>query len=269
MKKKSGQILILVLLIVVVALSVGLSVASRNISNLRTSTQTEQSQRAFTAAEGGVEDTLSKLSTLSIPPGGSSNLPDVAVGDLFAKVNVAAKTTYEAVVDEGTVAQVNLAGYSGNVTLEWVLQSDTQTENLTPRASVEVLFVCQNASCMGSSGSGAYSQARFMYQAEPIAGQSGFSQCTPNPAGDKYLCRQTFVVNAAENVRIMRVRPFWRKATIRVQGDANFPTQTYDVVSTAQTDLGITRKVQVSKTALPQLPAAFDYVLYSEGGIIK
>ncbi len=60
--KKSGQILILVLLIVVVALAVGLSVASRNITNLRSSTQTEQSQRAFTAAEGGVEDVLSRLS---------------------------------------------------------------------------------------------------------------------------------------------------------------------------------------------------------------
>src|SRR3989338_6979057 len=61
MKRKSGQILILILLIVVVALAVGLSVASRNITNLRTSTQAEHSQRALSAAEGGVEDVLSRL----------------------------------------------------------------------------------------------------------------------------------------------------------------------------------------------------------------
>ena len=50
---KQGQILILVLLVVVVILAIGLSVASRNITNLRTSTQTENSQKAFSAAEGG------------------------------------------------------------------------------------------------------------------------------------------------------------------------------------------------------------------------
>lgn len=279
MKKKSGQILILVLLIVVVALSVGLSVASRNITNLRTSTQTEQSQRAFSAAEGGVEDTLSKLSGLGIPAGGSRDLAvdvgDLSTGGLSAKVNVVAATTYESVVEEGGVAQINLVkadntSYSGNITLEWIVQADTQTENVSPKASMEVTFVCQNVSCFGNSGSGSsFSQARFAYQAEPVSGQNGFTQCTNNPAGERYLCRQTFNVLASDNAKLMRIRPFWRKATIKVSGDATFPTQVYNVVSTAQTDLGITRKVQVSKSVLPQLPASFDYVLYSEAGIAK
>ena len=67
---KSGQILILVLLVVVVVLAIGLSVASRNITNLRTATQSEQSQRAFGAAEGGVEKVLSdfgyKISVVAV-----------------------------------------------------------------------------------------------------------------------------------------------------------------------------------------------------------
>ena len=58
MKKKKGQVLVLVLLVVVVALAVGLSVASRNLTNLRITTQSEQSQRAFNAAEGGNEHAL-------------------------------------------------------------------------------------------------------------------------------------------------------------------------------------------------------------------
>src|SRR3989338_3404772 len=103
MKKRRGQILILVLLIVVVALAVGLSVASRNITNLRTSTQTEQSQRAFSAAEGGVEDVLSKLSTIANDINvGSSNsgcavagnqaICSVPVGEITANVNVVTGT---------------------------------------------------------------------------------------------------------------------------------------------------------------------------------
>jgi len=98
---KQGQILILVLLVVVVILAVGLSVASRNITNLRTSTQTEQSQRAFTAAEGGVEDVLSNLEAIGTAittqgdaPAGCSLVGsdtaecDISVCGTGAKVNI-------------------------------------------------------------------------------------------------------------------------------------------------------------------------------------
>src|SRR3989344_3793955 len=100
--RKSGQILILVLLIVVVALAVGLSVASRNLTNLKTATQTEQSQRAFTAAEGGVEDVLSRLSTITSNPqvntASGLDVP-VAVVGITATVNVKAISTYERTID--------------------------------------------------------------------------------------------------------------------------------------------------------------------------
>jgi hypothetical protein len=52
---QSGQILLIVVLSMVVALSVSLSIASRTISNLRISKQNEESQRAFQAAEAGLE----------------------------------------------------------------------------------------------------------------------------------------------------------------------------------------------------------------------
>ncbi len=52
---QSGQILLIVVLSMVVALTVGLSIASRTISNLKISKQNEESQRAFQAAEAGLE----------------------------------------------------------------------------------------------------------------------------------------------------------------------------------------------------------------------
>src|SRR3989344_396244 len=115
-RMKSGQILILVLLIVVVSLAVGLSVASRNLTNLRISTQTQESQRAFSAAEGGVEDVLSRLETLATP--GSQSQADLIsvggynetfdVGDIPATVKVFGRNVYETTVEPGEVAQVNL-----------------------------------------------------------------------------------------------------------------------------------------------------------------
>src|SRR4030042_6419904 len=110
MKKRRGQVLVLILLIVVVALAVGLSVASRNITNLRTSTQTEHSQRALTAAEGGIEDILSRLSEVAPVGAGVSEEYTVPVGDISANVTVTAKTVYEATIQPGEVGQINLIG---------------------------------------------------------------------------------------------------------------------------------------------------------------
>jgi hypothetical protein len=273
MKPRPGQILILVLLIVVVSLSVGLSVASRNITNLRSSTQSEQSQRAFSAAEGGVEDVLTDLSGIVSDPGfivSGETTKSIPVGDITADVSIKASNIFEAAIDEGSVGQVTLDGYSGNVIVEWILQGDP-AEDASNRASMEFTFVCENPSCFGEvpNSSGLYSQHRLAYSAESISGQSGFTSCTRNPLGDDFYCKVTISVPLADNVKLMRLRPFWRKATVRVSGDSGFPTQTYDVVSTASTDLGITRKVQVTRTALPQLPAALDFVLFSEGDIVK
>lgn len=57
-KAEHGQILLVVVLAMIVALTVGLSVASRTITNLKISRQNEESQRAFQAAEAGIEQTL-------------------------------------------------------------------------------------------------------------------------------------------------------------------------------------------------------------------
>lgn len=58
MENQRGQAIIILLLIMVVGLTIGLSVVSRSILNVKLSTQSEESSRAFTAAEAGVEVAL-------------------------------------------------------------------------------------------------------------------------------------------------------------------------------------------------------------------
>lgn len=60
-----GQILLVVVLVMVVVLTVGLSLASRTITNLKISKQSEESARAFQAAEAGIEQTLQSKSQSS------------------------------------------------------------------------------------------------------------------------------------------------------------------------------------------------------------
>lgn len=55
---QGGQVLLIVVLTMVVSLTIALSVASRSIVGLRTTTEEENSQRAFSAAEAGVEQVL-------------------------------------------------------------------------------------------------------------------------------------------------------------------------------------------------------------------
>jgi Tfp pilus assembly protein PilX len=265
---RRGQILILVLLIVVVALAVGLSVAARNITNLRTSAQTEQSQRAFSAAEGGVENTLSKLSTFSGVPVGTSTNVDVPVGNLTANVTVKSSNIYQSTIDLGSVGQVSLQGNtSPTVNIEWGKNQNCASGATAPFTST--IAVTQYAAS-GTQVRSVYQGCAFAIARDETGSLDSASGCVPSSGFTK--CAQVTIISGAV---LMRIRPFWEPATVRVSGGT--VPQTYDISSTAQVVPtgssssvgGVTRTVKVQRSALPQLPAAFDYVLFSSGGISK
>ena len=58
LESQKGQVLLIVVLTMILALTVGLSVVSRSITNVKISKQNEESQRAFQAAEAGIENVL-------------------------------------------------------------------------------------------------------------------------------------------------------------------------------------------------------------------
>ncbi|MFH0937173.1 MAG: hypothetical protein V1808_02685 [Candidatus Daviesbacteria bacterium] len=62
-KNQKGQIIIIILLVMVTALAIGLSVAGRSMTEITTSSNTENSSRAFSAAEAGIEKALKQTST--------------------------------------------------------------------------------------------------------------------------------------------------------------------------------------------------------------
>ncbi|MBI4089397.1 MAG: hypothetical protein HY424_01660 [Candidatus Levybacteria bacterium] len=77
---QSGQILLIVILVVVVASTIGLSLASRSITNLRISTEEAESQKALAAAEAGIERAIQSNVPITINgnnPGNSSYSTDV------------------------------------------------------------------------------------------------------------------------------------------------------------------------------------------------
>ncbi len=142
-----GQALLLVVLAVAVMTTVGLSVASRSISDVTLTTREEESLRAFSAAEAGVEEALiSGLTSGTLPEGAtfsvtSSGFPDAA-----------REYIYPAELDSGEAAVVWLAehdedynlispSYRGSsITVCWGREGTSASDVTTPAVEVEILY---------------------------------------------------------------------------------------------------------------------------------
>jgi hypothetical protein len=87
MKNQSGQILVVLLLVMLAALTVGLAITQRTVSDVSTSTQVEQSSRAFSAAEAGIERAIS-LSTSGIVNVTSDELNNDSSAQVVVEANI-------------------------------------------------------------------------------------------------------------------------------------------------------------------------------------
>jgi hypothetical protein len=65
-RNELGQILLVVILVVIVASTIGLSLVSRSITTLRSSTEEAQSQKALSAAEAGIERAVQGIIPVAI-----------------------------------------------------------------------------------------------------------------------------------------------------------------------------------------------------------
>jgi hypothetical protein len=108
---QQGQALLVVVLAMVVALTVGLAVVSRSVTNLRNSQQEISSQQALSAAEAGVEQTIKS-----------------GVGT-SGTVNISTQTTYQTTAQ--TIPAVNGADFLLNGTNK-VSKDDAAYIWLTP-----------------------------------------------------------------------------------------------------------------------------------------
>lgn len=63
MRNQGGQVIVILLLIVIVALSIGLSIVGRTLNEISSASKSEDSSRAFSAAEAGIERALGQFSS--------------------------------------------------------------------------------------------------------------------------------------------------------------------------------------------------------------
>lgn len=87
--QEKGQIILILLLVMSVALGIGLSVVQRSLTDLSTSSKVEQSSRAFSAAEAGIESALQKnLTTDTSFSVSQAQLQNQSSADVVVKANL-------------------------------------------------------------------------------------------------------------------------------------------------------------------------------------
>lgn len=142
-----GQILLIVVITMIVALTVGLTIASRTVTELRLSRQNEESQRAFNAAEAGIDRVLQQGGEITLEEELGNNANFVVSATSYDGSQIYINNGEE--VDQDVGADVWLSNYpdysnrrTGNITIYWGDTNQTLcAESPTARPALEVVLL--------------------------------------------------------------------------------------------------------------------------------
>lgn len=292
---QNGQVLLIVVLVMVVALTIGLSVVTRSITNLQITTEEENSQRALSAAEAGVERALSSSELGEIVAGddqidlqNNSKISNVKVSEVGGQDGFLVNNGNPIRKDDG--ADIWLSRYStipterysdpkfsGTVSVFWGTSNDTCEDQDPSAAALEIILI---------SGSKA-SPVVTHYPVDPcqgIARQSANNFCTTTSPQDG-ICPQVRDLEGqptqikgkefrfATDIPVtsgllMRIVPVYAQTLLAVQGfdaggnNTNLPPQGSFIESVGQSG-STSRKITVYRS-YPRVPIEFfPYILFS------
>ncbi len=268
MRDNHGQIAVFVLLVMLMGLTVGLSITSRTIQDIRQSQISDQSSRAFTAAEAGIEEALSLSQADLAGKVGTPQPVDATVlgfnGNITYEVSQSSGNTYTVNgVKKDDVVSIDLGGLGGDsITVFWNSSSEAPVspyncgvDNSGP-SSLELTFYYLTTG-------GNYGVQKFAYNSSSCNSLGPINHFSQASAGSSNFNDKTDTLTIPSGSKILlRIRPIYRGTSIMVQATKDLPPQAYEITATATTSGGATRRVQVTKSA-GTLPSIFDYVLFS------
>lgn len=279
-----GQALLVTLLIMAVALTIGLSVASRSITDIRISQQTEEAARAFSAAEAGIEEALVAESDVSggfEETGAIYQAETTPLGE--GEIEFAFPGDYQTdeiqtlwLADHETMAQV----YNGDgLRVAWG----------KPGLPIDQNSPALEASIYYKDGT-TYKVGRFALDPYPSRSPDP-SFCNPGEGGSQcqgisnfltagetvdeknFQYGATLDISSFNNPQILlfaRLRLLYSSEPQVLGAKAvgsSFPSQGVSIASTGQAGTA-TRKVEVTRL-WPAPMSTLDFVLYSTGGLTK
>lgn len=258
---EKGQVLLVVVLVMIVSLTIGLSVVSRSVVNLRTSTEEVNSLNALSAAESGIEKAVQLNSNTSGTFAGGATFTSTVLEIRGSSLLVAGGN----LILPGDGVDVWLVPHNtdgtpnystpwptGNLDIHWGISS-TACDN----AAIEVALI---------TGSRAAPQlARYAFDACAARRTSNnFSQNVT--AGNFDIAGKRFfykvVINSISNGLLARVVPIYRSTPIGIVGSQDLPSQGFVVESTGKS-LTTQRNIVFFKAYEQIAPQYFLYGLFS------
>lgn len=272
-KYQSGQIALIALLVLTIATTVGLSLIARTTTDVSVTRNIEESTRAFSAAEAGIEETLKSgiASDFTIDP------------TLGVKYNVTVAPAGGSVGNPFVFPQKTV---SENTETVWLVNHDATTGNIieTPTYTAGYIDVCWSSesttpalvvAVLYKTSGGAYQVAKAAYD-DPAAGRANnFSAPTATTGGctgtsTTYRSRITFasfvpaITPAVDTLIALRIRPVYSGTLIAIAPAQNLPSQGNRIESVGTAGSDVNRKIIVyQQFRAPD--SIFDYAVYSEG----
>jgi Tfp pilus assembly protein PilX len=271
--RQSGQALLIILLVMAVGLTIALSIISRSVTDIRISQEEEESARAFSAAEAGIEESL-KLGSAATTVSFEGIDVQVTGTDRGGGPNF----VFDEPAVEGETQTLWLISHDADGGL---IESPFYTQNTLevcwqktdPETALEVTIFYKDAADDN------YKVARGAYDSEAVSRGNNFSSPDAGNCSGlaqferrKSLNLGDFGITPATDTLIaLRLRSLYNQTEIGVVGTGGdpgglIPTQGKCYESTATTETGVSRKVRQCQS-YPAPPAIFDYVLFSGGDI--
>jgi hypothetical protein len=269
-----GQALLITVLVLTIALTVALSLIRRTTADVKTTNQLEESARAFSVAEAGIEDVLKRASgtSVTIQSGNGSATFETTFVSLSG---TSAVYTYPSETQKGEVATLWLVPHTQDNALD-----ETGVDYYCKEAGACTIEVCWEQpvnptdvpaiemTVLYRTIAGLYDIQRFAYDPDAVRLGNSFTRVGVLGSGcgrasGVYTVTLTLPTT---NVRplALRLRPYYNKTAFIISplSSRTLPSQGFEVSSTGKTESGMTRKIIVKRNY--DSPASiFDFVLYS------
>lgn len=241
---QEGQILLITLLILVVATTIALSVISRSTTDTTISRQVEESLRAFSAAEAGLERSLEAGAAQP-----AFNFPETKANVRVAAVTYGGTSTFEfgnTTYPRGGVATLWFVGHNADGSLNYSSFLNTGFNICWPvvggtQPAVEVSVYYKNGNSFGVQ--------RYAY--DP-ANQNNFSVPTTGLCGSIANANIAWIPAAGaapQSNRVMaRIKVYYTPTTLLATAGVSFPAQGHGYTSCGSiTGSNVTRCIQATK----------------------
>ncbi len=278
MKKQSGQVLVLLIVITTIALAVGLSIIQKSISDVSTASKVEQSARAFSAAEAGIEKTLQGDSgDVDFLSGNNSSATVSDQGFQPAEAEAGfrqAALEYPPLAKEDVV-QIWLADFTSTINPPPEYYEQTSLDvywgnSTTDKAAIELTLVYYEATQYKT-------KKWYLDNGSSRTDTNGFEPvtCSNNYSLTGYQCHKRLDLSTGSGLMLIRARllynstsqPFAVQAVGTCGRVCSLPPQARTIYSQGTSGETV-RKIKIFREE-KVVPFYFDYAIFSTGEITK